>query len=409
MKFTDFNFHPSLMDGLSAMSFKEPTPIQSQTIPLIMEGHDVLGCAQTGTGKTAAFLLPILHQLTLHPSEKIATLIIVPTRELAVQIDQQLEGFSYFTPISAIAVYGGRDGQSLDLEKKALKGGAPIVVATPGRLIAHIDMGYVNFDSLRYLVLDEADRMLDMGFAPDIMKIVNMLPKKRQTLLFSATMPIPIRTFSQQLLYKPKEVSISISKPAEKIVQSMYGVEDDQKPALAEQILSGFKEMEKILIFAGTKIKVRQVSDRLLSSGFEVTAIHSDLEQTEREERLSAFRNGKYKIVVATDILSRGIDIKGIDLVINYDVPGDPEDYVHRIGRTGRAEAEGVAITFVNYRDRPKIFAIEKMMGKEIPIVNKGTSAMNPSIKNEGSAEEPRKKPYPSKNKRPFRKRKKIE
>jgi len=398
LEFTDFNLHPTLMDGLSAMSFKEPTPIQTQTIPLIMEGHDVLGCAQTGTGKTAAFLLPILHHLTVNPSDKISTLIIVPTRELAVQIDQQLEGFSYFTPISAIAVYGGRDGQSLDLEKKALKGGAPIVVATPGRLIAHIDMGYVNFDSLRYLVLDEADRMLDMGFAPDIMKIVNMLPKKRQTLLFSATMPAPIRKFSQQLLNNPKEVSISISKPAEKIIQSMYGVEDDHKPALAEQILLGFKEMEKILIFAGTKIKVRQVSDRLLKAGFDVAAIHSDLEQAEREERLSAFRNGKLKIVVATDVLSRGIDIKGIDLVINYDVPGDPEDYVHRIGRTGRAEAEGMAITFVNYRDRPKIYAIEKMMGREIPIVNKGSSSSQQNENRKDGAERSR-KPYPPKHK----------
>lgn len=409
MKFTDFNLHPSLMDGLNAMSFKEPTPIQTQTIPLIMDGNDVLGCAQTGTGKTAAFLLPILHSLTVNPSEKIATLIIVPTRELAVQIDQQLEGFSYFTPISAIAVYGGRDGQSLDLEKKALKGGAPIVVATPGRLIAHIDMGYVNFDSLRYLVLDEADRMLDMGFAPDIMKIVNMLPKNRQTLLFSATMPAPIRKFSQQLLNKPKEVSISISKPADKIVQSMYGVEDEQKPALAEQILSGLKEMEKILIFAGTKIKVRQVSDRLLKAGFDVAAIHSDLEQAEREERLSAFRNGKLKIVVATDVLSRGIDIKGIDLVINYDVPGDPEDYVHRIGRTGRAEAEGMAITFVNYRDRSKIYSIEKMMGREIPIANKGASSANPSSENRPDRSDQRKKSYPPRHKQSYEKKKKSE
>jgi len=409
LKFTDFNLHPSLMDGLNAMSFKEPTPIQTQTIPLIMDGHDVLGCAQTGTGKTAAFLLPILHSLTVNPSEKIATLIIVPTRELAVQIDQQLEGFSYFTPISAIAVYGGRDGQSLDLEKKALKGGAPIVVATPGRLIAHIDMGYVNFDSLRYLVLDEADRMLDMGFAPDIMKIVNMLPKKRQTLLFSATMPAPIRKFSQQLLNKPKEVSISISKPAEKIVQSMYGVEDEQKPALAEQILTGLKEMEKILVFAGTKIKVRQVSDRLLKAGFDVAAIHSDLDQAEREDRLSAFRNGKLKIVVATDVLSRGIDIKGIDLVINYDVPGDPEDYVHRIGRTGRAEAEGMAITFVNYRDRPKIYAIEKMMGREIPIANKGASFANLSSDNRPDRSDQRKKSYPPKHKQTYEKKKKSE
>jgi superfamily II DNA/RNA helicase len=409
LEFTDFNLHPSLMEGLHAMSFKEPTPIQKQTIPLIMEGRDVLGCAQTGTGKTAAFLLPILHHLTVNPSEKISALIIVPTRELAVQIDQQLEGFSYFTPISAIAVYGGRDGQSLELEKKALKGGAPIVVATPGRLIAHIDMGYVQLDSLRYLVLDEADRMLDMGFAVDIMKIVNMLPKKRQTLLFSATMPLPIRKFSQQLLHKPSEVSLSISKPAERISQSMYGVEDDHKPALAEKILTGFKEMEKILIFAGTKLKVRQVSDRLLKAGFDVAAIHSDLEQVEREDRLSAFRNGKLKIVVATDVLSRGIDIKGIDLVINYDVPGDPEDYVHRIGRTGRAAAEGMAITFVNYKDRPRIYAIERMMGSEIPIVNKGTSDVSQGRENRPDKVRKKKKYFHSKHKHFNEKTKKPE
>jgi superfamily II DNA/RNA helicase len=251
--------------------------------------------------------------------------------------------------------------------------------------------------------------MLDMGFAPDIMKIVNMLPKNRQTLLFSATMPAPIRKFSQQLLNKPKEVSISISKPADKIVQSMYGVEDEQKPALAEQILSGLKEMEKILIFAGTKIKVRQVSDRLLKAGFDVAAIHSDLDQAEREDRLSAFRNGKLKIVVATDVLSRGIDIKGIDLVINYDVPGDPEDYVHRIGRTGRAEAEGMAITFVNYRDRPKIYAIEKMMGREIPIANKGASSANPSSENRPDRSDQRKKSYPPRHKQSYEKKKKSE
>jgi len=353
------------------MAFREPTPIQQQTIPLIMQGHDVLGCAQTGTGKTAAFLLPILHHLTERPSEKISTLILVPTRELAVQIDQQLEGFSYFTPVSAIAVYGGRDGHSLDQERKALKEGAPVIVATPGRLIAHIDLGYVHFDSLRFLVLDEADRMLDMGFAPDIMKIINTLPRKRQTLLFSATMPPTIRKFSHQILNQPKEVSIAISKPAEKISQSLFAVEDEQKPALAAKILDGFQQMDRILIFAGTKIKVKQVSDRLARSGFQVAAIHSDLEQTVREDKLSAFRNGKCRIVVATDVLSRGIDIKGIDLVINYDVPGDPEDYVHRIGRTGRAEADGMAITFMNRRDKPRIAAIEKLMGRSIPMKNK--------------------------------------
>ncbi|MCB9080311.1 MAG: DEAD/DEAH box helicase [Lewinellaceae bacterium] len=367
MKFSELKLHPSLMDGLDAMGFEEATPVQEKAIPLIMEHRDILACAQTGTGKTAAFLLPILHELCVSPSDHIDTIILEPTRELVVQVDQQLEGFSYFTDTSAIAIYGGRDGHSMEMEKRALKQGAAIIVATPGRLIAHLDLGYVKLDKLRHLILDEADRMLDMGFAPDLIKIVNMLPRKRQTLLFSATMPAQIRRFANEFLTNPAEVSIAISKPAEKIVQSAYDIEDEGKIDLVERLLQDKENLERVLIFAGTKLKVRQLADRLQRRGLSVVGIQSDLDQNEREERLLSFRNGNVRIVVATDVLSRGIDIKGIDLVINFDVPGDPEDYVHRIGRTGRADADGQAITLINRKDRYRFQRIEQLMEKRVP------------------------------------------
>ncbi len=366
MKFTAFGLNQTILDGLDAMGFDNATPVQDQAIPKIMEGRDILACAQTGTGKTAAFLLPILHRLTEAPSDHIDTLILEPTRELVMQVDQQLEGFSYFTPVSAVAVYGGRDGHSMEMEKRALKQGAPIIVATPGRLIAHIDLGYVNFSRLRFLVLDEADRMLDMGFAPDIMKIVNQLPRKRQTLLFSATMPPPIRRISKELLQNPFEISLAISKPAENITQVAYNVEDEYKIPLTETLLSAEKNLKRVIIFISTKIKARELADRLIRRGLNAMAIHSDLEQAEREERLLAFRNGTLPIVVATDVLARGIDVKGIDVVINFDVPGDGEDYVHRIGRTARAEASGVAITYVNRKDKKRFQRIEELIEAKI-------------------------------------------
>ena len=366
MKFSDFGLTAALLEGLEAMRFEEATPIQEQAIPAIMEGRDVLACAQTGTGKTAAFLLPVLHRITESPPSGIDTLIIVPTRELAMQIDQQLEGFSYFTPVSAVAIYGGRDGHSMELERNALKRGAPIVIATPGRFIAHLDLGYANLGTVRHLILDEADRMLDMGFAPDIAKIVSQVPRSRQTLMFSATMPPQIRRFAKDLLRDPLEISISISRPAETIRQLAFEVEDEAKYTLVERLLAERKELGRAIIFAGAKIKVREVATRLARRGMQVAAIHSDLDQSEREERLLAFRNGTMPIVVATDVLSRGIDVKGIDLVINFDVPGDPEDYVHRIGRTGRAEATGEAITFINRKDRGRFARIEKLIGRPI-------------------------------------------
>lgn len=349
------------------MGFETPTPIQEQAIPFILEGKDLIACAQTGTGKTAAFLLPILHKLALLQEEYTDTLIVVPTRELAVQIDQQLEGFGYFTGASSLPIYGGRDGASFVQEKKALSQGANVIIATPGRLISHLNAGYVKLDRLRHFILDEADRMLDMGFAGDILSISNHLPKNRQTLLFSATMPNDIRTFAKQLLKNPAQITMEVSKPAEGVLQAAYELEDPLKPDLVSHLLKGKEDiLERALIFSSTKAKVKEVTATLKKSGLNVRQVHSDLAQSEREEILRLFKNGKVQILVATDILSRGIDVKGINLVVNYDVPSDGEDYVHRVGRTARADADGVALTFINRRDRRRFKAIESLIERQI-------------------------------------------
>ncbi len=379
MKFTEIGFCDALLDGLGAMGFIEATPIQEQAIPAIMSGRDLLGVAQTGTGKTAAFLLPILDKYTTHPHNGTDTLIIGPTRELIQQVDRELEGFSYFTPVSSIPIYGGRDGQSMVQERKALKTGAPVVVATPGRLIAHLDLGYVDFSKVRHFILDEADRMLDMGFVHDITKIASHLPKGVQTLLFSATMPSKIRRFARELLTDPVEVNVAVSKPAENILQAAYEVEDESKVKLVANLLTGKKRLQRTIIFCSTKKKVRDVHRALERSGMVVAAVSSDLVQDDREEALQDFRSGKIPIVVATDVLARGIDIKGIDVVINFDAPSDPEDYVHRIGRTARAEASGVALTFISKGDRHRFRRIEEFMGlkvRRLPLpegITKGT------------------------------------
>ncbi|HMQ86016.1 MAG TPA: DEAD/DEAH box helicase [Flavilitoribacter sp.] len=358
------------MDGLQAIGFETATPIQEKAIPAIMQKKDVLACAQTGTGKTAAFLLPLLHELAETPYHGIDTLILEPTRELAIQVDQQLEGLSYFTPVSSIAIYGGRDGNSMEQEKKALKGGVNVIVATPGRLIAHLNLGYVDLSTVRRLVLDEADRMLDMGFVHDIMGIVNQLPRKRQTLFFSATMPDQIRRFSRQILNQPEEINIAVSKPADAILQAAYRVEDEQKIALISNLLTSRKNSStRTLIFAGAKLKVKEITQSLKQKGFPIDSIHSDLSQDEREQKLRAFKSGSLPMLVATDILSRGIDIRSIEVVINFDVPGDAEDYVHRIGRTARADASGVGLTFINRRDQRRFQRIEKLMGMKVRIL----------------------------------------
>lgn len=350
------------------MGFEEATPVQEQAIPPIMEGQDVLACAQTGTGKTAAFLLPVLNELSKESSDdKVRALIIEPTRELAMQVDQQLEALSYFTPISSIAIYGGRDGHAMEQEKRALKRGASIIVATPGRFTSHMDMGYVDFSGLKYLILDEADRMLDMGFAPAIMNIVHKLPLERQNLLFSATMPAQIRKFAMQILNGPtKEISIAISKPAENILQLVYEVEDHAKIALTEKVLEANKRLERVIIFAGRKKTVKDLAQALQRKGIQAGAIHSDLSQGEREKQLHGFKSGNTPVIVATDVLSRGIDIKGIDAVINFDVPGDAEDYVHRIGRTARAEASGMAFTYINGEDMYRFKRIEELIERKV-------------------------------------------
>jgi superfamily II DNA/RNA helicase len=347
------------------MGFDKATPIQEQAIPLILANKDLIACAQTGTGKTAAYLLPIINKITQSPGDYINTLIIVPTRELAIQIDEQLQGFSYFAPVSALAIFGGNNGSAFDQEKRALTQGANIIIATPGRLISHLNMGYVKADKLKHLILDEADRMLDMGFSEDLQKIIDHLPKDKQTLMFSATMPPKIRTLAKKILKDPAEINISLSKPAAGVTQAAYVVYDTQKPELLKGILSE-KEMSSVIIFSSKKDKVKELEKELKRAKFNVAAIHSDLEQNERNDVLRNFKNKNLQVLVATDILSRGIDIDSISLVVNYDVPGDAEDYIHRVGRTARAETTGTAITFINDHDQHKFKKIEDLIGYEI-------------------------------------------
>ena len=368
LNFKEFGFDERLMEGIGASGYEEATPVQEQVIPLIMEGRDVIASAQTGTGKTAAFLLPLINKIITHPHEDHTNnaLVIVPTRELAVQIAQHKEGLSYFTSVSSIAVYGGGDGNAFVQEKKALSHGADIVICTPGKMMAHIKMGYVKMGGLKYLVLDEADRMLDMGFYDDILFIIDNLPKKRQNLLFSATMPHKIREMARKILHNPAEVNISLSKPPEKIKQEAFIVYDTQKIPLVKYLLRK-KDFKSVLVFCSSKLSVKQLTRDLKRSGLPADEIHSDLEQDKREDVLMKFKSGRVPILIATDILSRGIDIDNIDLVINYDVPHDGEDYVHRIGRTARAEAEGTAYTFVSIREQRKFSAIEKLLGKPVP------------------------------------------
>ncbi len=367
MTFSEFNLSAEILEGLAAMNFNEPTPVQEESIPIILENKDLIAVAQTGTGKTAAYLLPVLDKITKQNSQTLNTLIIAPTRELAMQIDQQLEGFSYFTGSSSIAVYGGGSGSSFDAEKTALSDGANIIVATPGRLLSHLNMNYVKLDHLQHFILDEADRMLDMGFSDDINKIAEHLPKKRQNIMFSATMPPKIRQLAKNIMHQPKEVNIAISETAEGIVQAAYCAYDPQKIPLLSSLLTGKEDLNSIIIFTARKVKVKEVVRALKKNNLQADGISSDLNQEEREEVLRQFRNKRLRILVATDIISRGIDIDSIDLVINYDVPKDPEDYVHRVGRTARAKSTGVALTFINDQDQFEFSKIERLIKKEIP------------------------------------------
>lgn len=368
MTFKDFNFNQLLQDGLDTMGYKEPTPIQKQAIPIILEGKDLIACAQTGTGKTASYLLPILNKINEENTVGINTLILAPTRELAQQIDQQIEGLAYFTGNSSIAVYGGGDGFNYEQQRRSLNDGVDIIVATPGRLIAHLTSGTIKLKGLKHLILDEADRMMDMGFYDDIVRIISYLPEKRQNLLFSATMPHKIRELTKKILHQPAEVNIEVSKPSVGILQQAYLTFDEQKPKLLRIILKQ-KEYKSVIVFASRKEIVKKLASSLERSGIEVEAFHSDLDQAQREKILMAFRGKQLQVIIGTDVLSRGIDVAGISLVINYDVPPDPEDYIHRIGRTARAETTGTAITFINQKDQRKFARIEKMIEREVPKI----------------------------------------
>lgn len=365
MDFTTFGFEQELMEGMMSMGFKAPTPIQEQAIPIILSNKDIIACAQTGTGKTAAYLLPVINKIIKRGHGSINTLIIVPTRELAVQIDEAIRAFTYFTNLSSIAVYGGNDGVMYEQEKRSFREGVDIIVGTPGRLLSHISQGYLKFDTLQHLILDEADRMLDMGFSDDISRIISYLPENRQSLLFSATMPGKIRAIAKKILKDPDQINIALSKPAEGVTQGVYILFDAQKMPLLRTILNG-RDIKSILIFSSTKEKVKQLEMELKRLKYNVAAIHSDLEQIQRKAVLRSFSNRELQILVATDILSRGIDIDNIGLVINYDVPGDAEDYIHRVGRTARADTKGEAITFVGLNDQRKLMSIEELIEGEI-------------------------------------------
>jgi len=366
MKFEEFQLDEKLIEAISYMGFDAATPIQEKAIPEILKGRDLIACAQTGTGKTAAFILPVLQRLIREPNPGTDTLIVVPTRELAIQIDQQIQGFAYFTSVNSLPVYGGGDGTEWEQEQLALKEGIQIIVATPGKLIAHLNLGYVKFNRIRHLILDEADRMLDMGFWDDIQKIISYLPTVRQTLMFSATMPPRIRELARQILKDPFQINIALSKPAEGVLQAAYLIYEDQKIPLINNLIKDKKSYRSILIFSSTKAKVTEIVKYLKKAGYNVEGISSDLEQRDREKVLLRFKARQTRVLVATDVLSRGIDIKDIDLIINYNVPNDAEDYVHRVGRTARAEATGVALTLVNQDDMYKLQNIEELIERVI-------------------------------------------
>ena len=372
MYFDELPLEDEILDGLDAMNFVECTPVQAETIPVILEGKDVISCAQTGTGKTAAYILPLLNNLLTdnHDPNAINAIIMAPTRELAQQIDQQMEGFSFYLPFSSVSIYGGNDGAAWETQKRGLTRGADVVIATPGRLLSHMKLYPIDFSKVKYFILDEADRMLDMGFFDDIMTVVKQLPATRQNILFSATMPQELRRLAKTFMHNPAEVNIAVSRPPETILQQAYICYENQKVALIKHIMATHSSdkhpLNKVILFAGKKQTVKDLTYQLRREKIHARAMHSDLEQRERDEVMLDFRNGKVEVLVATDIVSRGIDIDDIPLVINYDVPKDCEDYVHRIGRTARAENSGEAITLVSEKDQFYFQKIERFLEKEI-------------------------------------------
>lgn len=368
MRFDELELEEAVLDGLDAMNFQETTPVQELTIPVILEGKDIIACAQTGTGKTAAYVLPVINELSkgIHPANAINAIIMAPTRELAQQIDQQIEGFTYFVPVSAVAVYGGTDGIAWEQQKRGMEMGADIIIATPGRLLSHIKLGTVDLSKVSFFVLDEADRMLDMGFYEDIMQVQKLLPSTCQTIMFSATMPPKIRTLAKTILKNPEEIKIAISRPPESIMQTAYVCYDMQKLHILEDLFLESRP-QRVIIFSSSKMKVKELATTLKRMKFNVAAMHSDLEQCQREEVMKEFKNGRIDILVATDVVARGIDINDIKLVVNFDIPHDPEDYVHRIGRTARGtNGEGLAITFISVEEQAQFKRIENFLEKEV-------------------------------------------
>ena len=404
MEFYDLELNDNTLDALDDMHFYTCTPVQEKCIPEILDGHDVLGVAQTGTGKTAAYLLPILSMLDDggFPHDAINCVVMSPTRELAQQIDQAMQGFSYYMPdVSSVAVYGGNDGNRYDQEQKGMKMGADVIIATPGRLKSHITMGNIDLSRVSFFVLDEADRMLDMGFSDDIISIAKLLPGDCQTIMFSATMPPKIEELARTLLKSPVTVKLAVSKPADKIQQSAYVCHETQKNAILKHLFQGNK-LSRVIIFSSSKLKVKDITRDLKRMGINCDEMHSDLSQQQRDDVMYRFKANKIDVLVATDIVARGIDIDDIATVINYDVPHDAEDYVHRIGRTARADRDGVAITLVRGWEIVDFMEIERFLGYEVtknplpegigegpeyvPMIKKGRRGGKPNHKRQRGA-----------------------
>lgn len=399
MDFYELDLNDQVLDALDDMNFIDCTPIQEHAIPAILEGRDVIGVAQTGTGKTAAYLLPVLSRLCDNPGpeNKISCIIMSPTRELAQQIDQSLAGFSYYVPISSVAVYGGNDGIRYEQEKRGLTMGADIIIATPGRLISHLSLSNIDLSGVKYFILDEADRMLDMGFSDDIMQIEKMLPRERQTILFSATMPAKIQQLASNILKDPVEIKIAVSKPAEKIRQEVIFCCEVEKLKAVKWLFTHYPT-QRVIIFASSKIKVKDITRALLRKGFNVGEMHSDLDQKERDAVMYSFKTQQIDILVATDIVARGIDIDDIQLVVNYDLPHDAEDYVHRIGRTARANNDGNALTLVSEKEYTGFKRMERQLEIEIPTVTLPEDFAKPELKEESFKKKGRKPKKKSKS-----------
>lgn len=398
MKFDDYFESDELLDALWDMHFDEMTPIQEKAIPVVIEGRDLLACAQTGTGKTAAYLLPIIDLICTgsYPEDRVNCVIMAPTRELAQQIDRAMQGFSYFLPVSSLPIYGGTDGYTYEQQRKGLKLGADVVIATPGRLLAHLQMGSVDLSGVSFFILDEADRMLDMGFYDDIMSIAKHLPTERQTLLFSATMPGKIQQLAKSILRNPIEIKLSVSKPAEKIEQLAYLCSENIKEEILKKLIVE-ENYSRVIIFASSKQKVKKLAHSLKIDNLKIGEMHSDLDQNKREQVMLDFKSGRINVLVATDIVARGIDVDDIQLVVNFDVPQEGEDYIHRVGRTARADRAGKAITLVSHSDRGKFRKIEQLLGKPVKKVRTKTDS-----------ETTQSQPKPSKSLRGHRRRRRT-